>query len=322
MRIVVVFLIACLWACNPSIQDEVVVTGTLNHYKGDKVYFEIYGQDSIVKADLDSSGNFTARLRIPEAGYVRLMNGKAAFPLYLKPGMSVRLEMDVDKVRQGEYESVMFPGGINKETRMMAHYYENQWFPSTEEMFVYPPDLFRELIDTVVVYNDSIVDYFLAADEIGYDRRFAELFKWQIKVPLAMSYLYYPVYHTLLNPKDSSEIPEDFNIFDKMLPKNDTLVYNRVYRYKTYEVSYWNNVLTGDSENRDTLDAEYLNTYFDRLLALNLYPQIRNDVAHTFLVQLRKSLNPEVKEVIGKRYREVITNPLHIQQMEEWCGLQ
>ncbi len=69
------------------------------------------------------------------------MNGKAAFPLYLAPGMKLRVEMDAAKIKNGEYGSVVFPEGINKETRMMIHYYENQWFPSTEELFIYTPRL-------------------------------------------------------------------------------------------------------------------------------------------------------------------------------------
>ena len=35
--------IACLWACNPI--DGVKISGDLRHYKGNKLYFEICGQD-------------------------------------------------------------------------------------------------------------------------------------------------------------------------------------------------------------------------------------------------------------------------------------
>ena len=75
--------IACLWACNPI--NGVQISGDLFHYKGDKLYFEICGQDTTITVALDSMGSFEAVLPLTKAGYVRLANGKAAFPLYLQP---------------------------------------------------------------------------------------------------------------------------------------------------------------------------------------------------------------------------------------------
>ena len=88
MRYIVIILwIACLGACTPDVKQKVTVNGKLTNYKGNKIYFEISGRDSLVKAELDSAGRFSACLELDEGTYVRLMNGKAAFPLYLAPGM-------------------------------------------------------------------------------------------------------------------------------------------------------------------------------------------------------------------------------------------
>lgn len=318
MRYIVVILwIVCLGACNPNVKQKVAVDGRLTNYKGNKVYFEISGRDSLVKAELDSAGGFSACLDLDEGTYVRLMNGKAAFPLYLVPGMKLRIEMDAAKVQSGEYASVVFPEGINKETRMMVHYYENQWFPSTEELFIYPPAEFKELMDTIVGYNDGLIEDFLQADSVGYNRDFVNLFKLQVKVPLAVSYLYYPVYHALLNPQDQSGVPGDFNIFDKMLPKNDSVIYNRVYRYKTYEVSYWNGEIARELKDFSGDPAQYFNAWFDKLSALHLYPQIAGDVAYSFIIQHAKEMSPEAKEVIKNRYKEVVIHPGHNKQIEK-----
>lgn len=74
--------IACLWACNPI--NGVKISGDLLHYKGDKLYFEICGQDTTIAVVLDSTGAFEVDLPLEKAGYIRLANGKAAFPLYLQ----------------------------------------------------------------------------------------------------------------------------------------------------------------------------------------------------------------------------------------------
>lgn len=54
-------------------------------------------------------------------------------------------------------------------------------FPSTEELFIYTPAEFKELLDTIVGYNDGLIEDFLKADSSGYDRDFADLFKLQVK---------------------------------------------------------------------------------------------------------------------------------------------
>ena len=54
MRYIVIILwIACLGACNPDVLQKVTVNGKLTNYKGNKIYFEISGRDSLVKAELD-----------------------------------------------------------------------------------------------------------------------------------------------------------------------------------------------------------------------------------------------------------------------------
>ena len=67
MRYIVIILwIACLGACNPDVKQKVTVNGKLTNYKGNKIYFEISGRDSLVKAELDSAGRFSACLELDE----------------------------------------------------------------------------------------------------------------------------------------------------------------------------------------------------------------------------------------------------------------
>ena len=59
MRYIVIILwIACLGACNPDVKQKVTVNGKLTNYKGNKIYFEISGRDSLVKAGLIRPADF------------------------------------------------------------------------------------------------------------------------------------------------------------------------------------------------------------------------------------------------------------------------
>ena len=296
--------IACLWACNPN--NEVKIAGDLLNYKGNKLFFEICTQDTTISVVLDSTGFFKVQLPLKEAGYVRLVDGKAAVPLYLKPGDDVKIKMDVKRVQEGNYESVEFPEGDRAETRMMLDYYGKQWFPSTQEMFVLPPVEFKEMMDSIVRYNDAIISEFVKKNPC--DPEFVRLFRIQVKVPLAASYFYYPMYHSLLNREDQSEEPDDFNIFDKTLPKNDIEVYRKVYRYKVYEVSYWNNLLGGKLAGLMSEPVQFVNAYIDELNKLDLNQQIRDDIGNNFVMQYYKELPREAQNVLKDRYKEVVEN--------------
>jgi len=317
MRLMMFLWIACLSACNSN--DGTQVRGNLQNYKGKKVYFEICGQDTTITVALDSVGNFEASLPLREAGYVRLANGKVAFPLYLQPSEKVLVKMDVEKVQNGDYKSVELMEGNNLETRMMLDYYEKQWFPSTREMFVLPPADFKQLMDSIVRHNDAIITEFVR--KAPCDPEFERLFRIQVKVPLAASYFYYPMYHSLLNREDKSELPADFNIFDEMLPKNDIDIYRKVYRYKIYEVSYWNNLLGEKLADLMSEPEQFVNTYIDELNRLGLHQQIRDDVGNNFVMQYCKELPGNARRVLQSRYKEMVANPVYQEKIEEMFQL-
>lgn len=317
MKLVIIFLIACLWACNQSVSMEAEVSGKLSNYKGKKVFFEICGRDSVVKSDIDTAGYFAVRFDMPEGSYVRMVNGKAVLPLYVAPGSKMRIEMDAEQVKDGKYETVVFKEGDNKETRMLLDYYQKQWFPATQEMFVLPPAEFKQMIDSVIRFNDQVIDQFLVSDAALYDSAFVKMFKLQIKVPFAASYYYYPMYHSLMNPSDSSEVPADFNLFDKILPKNNPMIYNGVYRYKTYEVSYWNNLLSQKLQAVAGEPQQFFNAYIDELNKLNLNQQIRDDVGNNLIMQYAGSVPKEVLDIFKNRYKEIVANPRYRQEIEK-----
>ena len=65
MRWCIGLWIACLWACNPI--NGVKISGNLLHYKGNKLYFEVCGQDTTIAVALDSTGAFEADLPLVKA---------------------------------------------------------------------------------------------------------------------------------------------------------------------------------------------------------------------------------------------------------------
>lgn len=295
--------VVCLWACNSGKQNEASLSGRITNRLSDHVELDFCGCDSVLKVVLDTAGYFTLKVELSDGKYVRLTNGRATFPLYLAPGMNVELEMDALKVKRGNYTSVTFETGINKETRMMANYYEHQWFPSSQEMFSQEPDDYRKLLQAVVNHNDSIIDAFLKQDAEKYDQKFVELFKLQVKVPLAVSCFYYPTYHSLLGGEDNKESPVYVDLFDKILPKNNREIYNSVYRYKTYEVAYWNNIVA--AALADVAEEDFVNAYFNKLEELNVLPQISRDAAQIFFMQEVTDLSQAEKDLIKKRMEEL-----------------
>ena len=76
--------IACLWACNPI--NGVKISGNLLHYKGNKLYFEVCGQDTTIAVALDSTGAFEADLPLVKAGMCDWRMGKPLFLFFCNRG--------------------------------------------------------------------------------------------------------------------------------------------------------------------------------------------------------------------------------------------
>ena len=125
------------------------------------------------------------------------------------------------------------------------------------------------------------------------------------------------MYHSLLNREDQSEEPDHFNIFDEMLPKNDIDVYQKVYRYKIYEVSYWNNLLGEKLADLMSEPEHFVNAYIDELNKLGLHQQIRDDVGNNFVMQYYNELPEDARQVLQNRYKEVVSNPVYQEKIEE-----
>ena len=85
----------------------------------------------------------------------------------------------------------------------MLDFYSKQWFPSSHEMFVCSPAEFKHLISQVVRYNDSIIDAFGGESGAACDPLFVKLFKYQVKVPFAMSY-----FSQVFTPAPAPRAPE------------------------------------------------------------------------------------------------------------------
>lgn len=314
MKLITCLGIACLMACNSN--ENLSIKGHLQHYKAKNIKFEICAQDTTISASIDSSGYFEATLPLKESGYIRISNSKATLPIYAEPKQNIQIEADIQKLREGDYHSVKMVRGDCPETQMMIDYYQKQWFPSTEEMFVLPPTAFRQLIDSVVRFNDSLITRFIESNPCHAE--FVELFRLQVKIPLATSYFYYPMYHALLNPQDKSETPEDFNIFDGMLPKNNIGIYRKVYRYKTYEISYWNHFLQNKLSHLRNQPALYVSAYIEGLAKLKLEEQIRDDIAFGFISQQYRNLPEDAVTVLRQRYEDIIASP-HYRQIIDSC---
>lgn len=324
-RILVLVLVAGLFgACHSlkktaaeSSKDYALVKGTVKNQDSPKVYVQIFGNDKVEILEVDDKGNFEGKINMNDFAYARICNGKkAAIPAYIAPGVELSLTFDVAEVKNGNFSGVKVKGKDTEETEMMVKYYQKQIFPQTQELFVLKPVDFRNKMTEITAANEKIVDDFVSKNK-GLNPEFVRLFKLQIQVPLASSYFYYPMYHNMMAPNDKSEVPADFNIFDDKLPKNDVNVYSKVYRYKTYEVSYWNNYLLSQVAHLQGDMEKFFSTYMDKLEALKLNQMIQDDIANNLIFQNYKGVPDNIKEILKKRYKELIKNPQYLSNIEK-----
>lgn len=317
-KLLIILGLACsIWACQAN--NEALISGTITNPVGDKVYVQIHGQDKPVTLSIDSIGYFEGSIQIKDAIYGRIANGKAKLPVYINSGVNLKVNFDTKDVAHGDYSNVKIEGEKVKETQMMVNYYQNQMFPSSKELFVLSPIDFKNKIKEAISHNEMLVNNFVSVNS-DLDLHFIDLFKIQIQLGLASSFFYYPMYHSMFAPNDKSAVPADFNYLIAKLPQNNIEVYNKVPRYKTYEVTIWNNqILEKIAPLREDTE-KYFNAYVDEIKKLDIHSEIKEDVANNLLANNYKPAPENVKEIFRARYKELLVNPKYIANIEKIMG--
>lgn len=309
---------ACMFfACHSIIiaQKNAIISGKVKNPIKNKITIDIPSYNKRISLDLDKKGKFSEEFEVKNAVYARISNGKATIPAYLSPGTNLKVTFDARKLSKKDYKNVSI-NCKNPETKMMINYYSKQLFPASEEMFGLTPKEFKKKMKYVANHNDSIISVYSKKNKY-IDTAFVNLFRIQVKVPLAISYFYYPTYHAMMVPDDKSEYPENFNIFDDTLPKNNLKIYNSVYRYKTYVVSFWNLALSSYASKENAKGIDFINNYIDILKKMKLKQAIKDDVANNFIKENYKKSSNEGKEIIKKRYSEILKNKTYISNIKK-----
>jgi len=311
-RIVILVIIVCtICACYNTKASNAKISGFIKNPKGNKVTLQVQSLDKLFTFEIDSKGFFKGEIDVKEGLYARLVNNKVAIPLYLEPGVNIELSYDRSEVKKGKYSSVKIAGKGNIETKMMLNFYEKQLSHSSQELFVLTPIEFQKLQRETAKFNLNIIDDFVSSNK-SINKDFVKLFKYQVQITLAASFFYYPSYHSMMNKQDKSAIPKNFNFFIEKLPKNNIDVYTKVYRYNTYEVSVWNQLLMEKVMPLQSDMVKLFNTYIDELKSLKLAQPIMDDVANNFIMQQYKAAPDNIKEILKKRYPEVVKNKRYI----------
>ena len=294
--------------------DYALLSGDVKNFEGHKAAINIVNGNRVLPIEFDEKGHFENRIMMKDISYVRVVIGKATVPVYLAPKVKLRLRFDVENVLKGDYSKVKIKGNASAETKMLLVYYTSQAFPDSQTAFKLTPVDFKNKMVEVSEHNLAIIDKF-AKKHKSINSKFVSMFKLQSLVSLTPFIYSYPMYHSMMVPNDKSEYPEGFNIIDSKLPKNDIYVYNSVYRYKIYEVSYWNNYLLAKVNNLKSDLARFFNAYIDELLSLKLNSQIQDDVANNMIMQNYGAVPENVKKIFRSRYKELISSPDYLDQI-------
>jgi len=282
MRKFLILIFACsIGACVFAKDTNFIIKGNGSFLNDKSVSIEIPASDTTINISV-SEGHFSQELSIDQGQYARLLIGKQVFPLWLKPKGKLKLNLKINNLDFTTFKDIVLNPQKNQETLLMNDFYAVQELPQKEEIFPLVPEEFKAQIIAYNAKNIGMVDD-LTVLYSKVDTAFVRLFKYQTQVPLAFNYFYYPQFHHMMNPNDESDIPEDFNIFNTLLPKNDLYVYSNVYRYPLYENSYWHNSILAEIDAGSYSDINSLATdYKKQLASKHLDPAIVRNIMLIF----------------------------------------
>lgn len=145
------FGLSLLFACSlpePKAIDYVVFSGSVNNTEEDSLL--LIGKDVRMGLMLDSAGNFSDTLRIPE-GYYRLYGQRERTNIYLQHGKDLQLNFDMKEFD----ESLVYSGAGAEENNYLAAAYliNENMMGNTRELYSKNEAAFLEII---TAYRDSL----------------------------------------------------------------------------------------------------------------------------------------------------------------------
>ncbi|TLX77053.1 TlpA family protein disulfide reductase [Labilibacter sediminis] len=303
--------ITLLFACNPK--PYVTINGVINNSVDDVIIISNSLHETSDTLTITEK-KFNGTIEVKQPGFYQLENGKYGIRIYLKPGSNINLELDINKLKNADYASVVISGKGSDESKLMNDLKSFDISKDLRQILTLPADSFETTIKNN--YTDIVnkIDSFKnndASTPYFYDR--IELIH---KIEMCEKYMLYTQYHKRLS-NDTLPIPEPFyKIGDDIALDNESYYKElKTYKYfvlKTHDAKIQKQL---KDENLKKGSVEYTNELIDLIVSLNAWQDVKDKIGNRALASYSYS-DDEVKDIYKARYQEMIKDETYIKEFK------
>lgn len=230
-------------ACNQKAQqvsNKITIEGKVIGYSK---AIGLYGKSINTELQLDAEGKFKLEKETIEKGFYSLSFGmENSIFLYLKPGTSLKLDIDYKALNQRDKGGVKISGNNSKETELLyelKYIKERSKYSKTEAKDKYLPMVYGKKIDEFTQFQlDELKkgDVLIAQFDNKYDldEEFVKHLKLNRLLDYNGSFRLYEHFRKYLKA-EKQNVPERFNdYFADQIPQNDFELYKQNSNYESY----------------------------------------------------------------------------------------
>lgn len=257
--------------------------------------------------------SFTGEIEIADEQIVSLVVGKAQLFLYAQKGDEISVNVDEELIKKGDTAAIKISGSPASELLLQLMYKDSE---DLRALLSLKPDDFEKSVANTLESKSVLIDE--AKQAGGLTDAFISKVELMSRLILKRNYKYYTIYHARLAPQDTSEIPEGFDNVGGEIELDNENLFKELPTYKNYVLQEYDSNLQ-DALGESGLNRQstaYYNLYFDKIMALNTFPEVKNELGKMILTYYAR-MSDSVKTVLETRYIDVLSNANDIIKFEE-----
>ena len=316
-KIALLFLIVfVVFACNRK--KTVIVSGKIANPYGETVSLQINYLDQIDTIALADDGSFTLKVIIEQEFLGILRNGNLAVPVYLAPGATINIELDIEDIKNGDATKTIISGKGSEATALLYKLRNEGRKESTMQLVKMPLNNFKKVMDEAIKASDDAIANFIAIENTSSDKFFKTV-KLIQKINFAQKYKYFINLHARVVPKDTLPIPASFQEYIDEVPVDNFEMCKEFSEYKFWVISHYSKGISETLQTDVSIKkgtVAYAEKNIDAITALGIPEDLKSEIAYQLLSSY--SYSPDsIQKVYKTRYKEIIKKPEYLIKFEE-----
>lgn len=307
-------LFAGIIACNPK--PVANIKGSIQNKEADVIIVSnqlLKSNDTLKIVD----NTFSASLKVEQPGIYDFRHGKYGFQMYLKPGTQMQIDLDMAKLKEGDFSKIAISGKGTDETKLMMKVsaLNAGVMSSLRGMLALPSDSFETAINKYKQELTATIDSFKATGNAS--KHFLDRINTMASIQTSEKYMYYTMYHPRFAPNDTSSIPTAFFEAGNDIALDNDMFFNEMNTYKYFVLKKHESQIAAmlKKDGIEPNSAVEATRHMDLIANLDVNQAVKDELGKK-LISGYTFVTDEVKEVYKNRYAEIIKNQEFISEFE------